>query len=219
MARRLQGQVDALLLSDDAADGGAASDRASIPAQTLSRRLRSSGAHRRMDADRGSRRPMTRRLLDPMPERDRRDAAAPRPIRSSSVWVTRQCRLRQDLCADGARAAAAAGGVRPEEILCLTYTKAAAAEMRERVSARLGEWAVLQETELDRRPRRSSKVRRRRQRCCCAPARCLPMRSKRPAASRSTPSTPSAKACCTASRSKPACRSISPSSRMSSATA
>lgn len=39
-------------------------------------------------------------------------------------------------------------GVRPESILCLTYTKAAAAEMRGRVSARLAEWAVMDEAGL-----------------------------------------------------------------------
>ena len=39
-------------------------------------------------------------------------------------------------------------GVRPEDILCLTYTKAAAAEMRRRVSQRLGDWAVLDDTVL-----------------------------------------------------------------------
>lgn len=33
-------------------------------------------------------------------------------------------------------------GVRPQSILCLTYTKAAAAEMRKRVGARLAVWAV-----------------------------------------------------------------------------
>ncbi|SMQ85839.1 DNA helicase/exodeoxyribonuclease V, subunit A [Devosia lucknowensis] len=33
-------------------------------------------------------------------------------------------------------------GVKPQSILCLTYTKAAAAEMRKRVGARLAEWAV-----------------------------------------------------------------------------
>lgn len=33
-------------------------------------------------------------------------------------------------------------GVRPDRILCLTYTKAAAAEMRQRVSNRLAEWAL-----------------------------------------------------------------------------
>jgi len=39
-------------------------------------------------------------------------------------------------------------GVRPEEILCLTYTKAAAAEMRRRVSARLAEWSLLDDRDL-----------------------------------------------------------------------
>ena len=36
------------------------------------------------------------------------------------------------------------GGVQPEEILCLTYTKAAAAEMRSRVGERLGRVLVRQ---------------------------------------------------------------------------
>ncbi|MEQ8665052.1 MAG: double-strand break repair helicase AddA [Rhodospirillales bacterium] len=38
--------------------------------------------------------------------------------------------------------------VRPEKILCLTYTKAAAAEMKNRISERLGNWAVLDDTAL-----------------------------------------------------------------------
>ena len=41
--------------------------------------------------------------------------------------------------------------VAPEAILCLTYTKAAAAEMRNRVSARLGEWAIASDAWLDER--------------------------------------------------------------------
>ncbi|WEK04067.1 MAG: double-strand break repair helicase AddA [Candidatus Devosia phytovorans] len=40
-------------------------------------------------------------------------------------------------------------GVEPQAILCLTYTKAAAAEMRRRVAQRLGEWAVMDEAALD----------------------------------------------------------------------
>ena len=39
-------------------------------------------------------------------------------------------------------------GVKPQSILCLTYTKAAAAEMRKRVGARLAGWAVAEETAL-----------------------------------------------------------------------
>lgn len=39
-------------------------------------------------------------------------------------------------------------GVTPESILCLTYTKAAAAEMRRRVSDKLAQWAVADESKL-----------------------------------------------------------------------
>jgi ATP-dependent helicase/nuclease subunit A len=39
-------------------------------------------------------------------------------------------------------------GCPPERILCLTFTKAAAAEMASRVRLRLGEWAILSEPEL-----------------------------------------------------------------------
>ncbi|HAQ35822.1 MAG TPA: hypothetical protein DCQ53_10745, partial [Alphaproteobacteria bacterium] len=40
------------------------------------------------------------------------------------------------------------GGVAPDTILCLTYTKAAASEMQNRLFRRLGEWAMLAEGEL-----------------------------------------------------------------------
>ncbi len=39
-------------------------------------------------------------------------------------------------------------GVRPEHILCLTYTKAAASEMQNRLFARLGAWAMLDDAKL-----------------------------------------------------------------------
>ncbi|ODT74688.1 MAG: double-strand break repair helicase AddA [Pelagibacterium sp. SCN 64-44] len=39
-------------------------------------------------------------------------------------------------------------GTRPQSILCLTYTKAAAAEMRKRVGARLAQWALAEEEDL-----------------------------------------------------------------------
>jgi ATP-dependent helicase/nuclease subunit A len=37
----------------------------------------------------------------------------------------------------------------PEAILCLTYTKTAAAEMRARLSRRLGQWTLLEDDALD----------------------------------------------------------------------
>lgn len=40
------------------------------------------------------------------------------------------------------------GGTAPERILCLTYTKAAASEMQNRLFARLGKWATLEEPAL-----------------------------------------------------------------------
>ena len=39
-------------------------------------------------------------------------------------------------------------GVRPSKILCLTYTKAAAVEMNQRISSRLSKWAVADEKNL-----------------------------------------------------------------------
>ncbi|MCF2906019.1 double-strand break repair helicase AddA [Octadecabacter sp. CECT 8868] len=40
------------------------------------------------------------------------------------------------------------GGTRPENVLCLTYTKAAASEMQNRLFKRLGEWAMMPDQEL-----------------------------------------------------------------------
>src|SRR5262245_46697710 len=42
-------------------------------------------------------------------------------------------------------------GAKPSRILCLTYTKAAAAEMQTRLFARLGEWALLPDRQLTER--------------------------------------------------------------------
>ena len=39
-------------------------------------------------------------------------------------------------------------GTKPQKILCLTYTKAAAAEMTIRLNRRLGAWVVMPETKL-----------------------------------------------------------------------
>ncbi|TAJ38958.1 MAG: double-strand break repair helicase AddA [Reyranella sp.] len=41
-------------------------------------------------------------------------------------------------------------GVKPERILCLTFTKAAAAEMRNRLAGQLGRWAMADDAQLDK---------------------------------------------------------------------
>src|SRR3990167_10856341 len=40
-------------------------------------------------------------------------------------------------------------GCEPERLLCLTFTKAAAAEMANRIRSRLGEWAILSNKDLE----------------------------------------------------------------------
>ena len=60
--------------------------------------------------------------------------------------------------------------VRPERILCLTFTKAAAAEMRNRLAGQLGRWALSDEAKLDaeieklidKKPEAAQRVRARR---------------------------------------------------------
>ncbi|MCX8954242.1 double-strand break repair helicase AddA, partial [Ruegeria sp. NA] len=42
------------------------------------------------------------------------------------------------------------GGVQPQHILCLTYTKAAASEMQNRLFDRLGKWAMLEDARLQK---------------------------------------------------------------------
>ena len=44
------------------------------------------------------------------------------------------------------------GGTEPQKILCLTYTKAAAAEMQNRLFRTLGAWAMLPDTALAAAP-------------------------------------------------------------------
>ena len=90
---------------------------------------------------------MSRRLLSPMPDditRPQRVASDPR----SSVWVTANAGSGKTYVLTNRVLRLLLSGVAPEEILCLTYTRAAAAEMRGRVSERLAGWAVMPEAEL-----------------------------------------------------------------------
>ena len=94
-------------------------------------------------------------------------------------------------------------GVEPEKILCITFTKAAAANMAKRVFDTLAEWTTLD----DAAPRQSHSRTLEPEARRCAPragaAACSRGRWKRRAASRCRPSTPSARSCCISSRSRP----------------
>src|SRR6478609_8359989 len=88
-----------------------------------------------------------RRLLSPMPEaitRSQREASNPR----GSVWVTANAGSGKTYVLTARVLRLLLSGTKPEEILCLTYTKAAAAEMRGRVAERLGKWALMPDDKL-----------------------------------------------------------------------
>ncbi|MEX2277468.1 MAG: double-strand break repair helicase AddA, partial [Cucumibacter sp.] len=72
-----------------------------------------------------------------------RDAQARAVNPSLSVWVTANAGSGKTHVLTERVLRLLVSGVRPEELLCLTYTKAAAAEMRQRVGARLAAWALL----------------------------------------------------------------------------
>src|SRR5690606_24922176 len=82
-----------------------------------------------------------------MPEaitRWQREASDPR----GSVWVTANAGSGKTYVLTARVLRLLLSGVAPEEILCLTYTKAAAAEMRGRVAERLAQWALLDDDKL-----------------------------------------------------------------------
>ena len=90
---------------------------------------------------------MTRKLLDPLPKHvtePQRRASDP----ASSAWVRANAGSGKTHVLTERVMRLLLAGVAPEEILCLTYTKAAAAEMRRRVSSRLADWALLPEPAL-----------------------------------------------------------------------
>jgi hypothetical protein len=67
---------------------------------------------------------------------------------ANSVWVTANAGSGKTYVLTNRVLRLLLAGVPPEEILCLTYTRAAAAEMRGRISARLAGWSVMDDTEL-----------------------------------------------------------------------
>ena len=98
-------------------------------------------------------------------------------------------------------------GAKPAQILGLTFTKAAAANMAGRIFTTLAEWTSLDDEALTqhRQPARPARASRR----SPSPGNCSPARSRRRAASRFRPCTPSASGCCSCFRSRPTSPRIS----------
>ncbi|WP_116132846.1 double-strand break repair helicase AddA [Tropicimonas sp. IMCC34043] len=81
---------------------------------------------------------MTAPLFD---EATRRQVQAADP--AASTWLTANAGSGKTRVLTDRVARLLLGGVPPQNVLCLTYTKAAAAEMQNRLFGRLGEWAML----------------------------------------------------------------------------
>ena len=87
-----------------------------------------------------------------MTEDLRPDAASARQIQAadpaSSTWLVANAGSGKTRVLTDRVARLLLRGVAPGRILCLTYTKAAAGEMQNRLFARLGEWAMLEDAAL-----------------------------------------------------------------------
>jgi ATP-dependent helicase/nuclease subunit A len=78
-------------------------------------------------------------------EANQRRAANPR----ASAWVAASAGSGKTKVLTDRVLSLLLAGVAPQRILCLTFTKAAAAEMAQRINAELGNWAIAAEPELD----------------------------------------------------------------------
>jgi len=82
----------------------------------------------------------------------RRDAATERQVRAAdpgqSTWLSANAGSGKTRVLTDRVARLLLQGVLPQHVLCLTYTKAAASEMQNRLFRRLGEWAMLEDAVL-----------------------------------------------------------------------
>ncbi|QEW22888.1 ATP-dependent helicase/nuclease subunit A [Marinibacterium anthonyi] len=78
-----------------------------------------------------------------------RDAATERQVQAArpdaSTWLAANAGSGKTRVLTDRVARLLLSGVEPQQILCLTYTKAAASEMQNRLFKRLGEWAMLED--------------------------------------------------------------------------
>lgn len=82
----------------------------------------------------------------------RRDDASERQVQAAdpaaSTWLSANAGSGKTKVLTDRVARLLLGGTEPQHILCLTYTKAAASEMQNRLFRRLGAWAMLPENKL-----------------------------------------------------------------------
>jgi ATP-dependent helicase/nuclease subunit A len=83
-----------------------------------------------------------------------RNDASERQVQASdpanSVWLSANAGSGKTRVLTDRVARLLLGGIEPQHILCLTYTKAAATEMQNRLFKRLGEWAMMPDEKLHR---------------------------------------------------------------------
>ena len=113
----------------------------------LFQRLRPSRAGRRM-VDGGRRRGMSD-VLDAIALATDAQRRATTP--GHSAWVVANAGTGKTKVLTDRVTRLLLDGVKPERILCLTFTKAAAAEMRNRLADQLGRWALADEADARRR--------------------------------------------------------------------
>ncbi|WP_372604599.1 double-strand break repair helicase AddA, partial [Actibacterium sp.] len=87
----------------------------------------------------------------------RRDPASERQVQAArpdlSTWLSANAGSGKTRVLTDRVARLLLEGVQPQQILCLTYTKAAASEMQNRLFKRLGEWAMLDQARLEEKLR------------------------------------------------------------------
>ncbi len=84
--------------------------------------------------------------MTPRDEATERQVQAARP--NASTWLAANAGSGKTRVLTDRVARLLLSGVQPQHILCLTYTKAAASEMQNRLFKRLGEWAMLDDANL-----------------------------------------------------------------------
>ncbi len=143
-------------------------------------------------------------VVDGLTQDAQRRAADPR----ASAWVSANAGAGKTKVLTDRVVRLLLHGAAPAKILCLTFTKAAAANMAIRVFERLGRWVTLDEaslraelTALEGEAPDGATLRRAR--------RLFARAVETPAGSRSRPCTLCASACCTSCRSRRTCRPVS----------